>query len=407
MMSGVYKIRNIIDQKYYIGSTVDFVRREKEHFSALKNNNHKNIKLQNAITKHGIENFVFEIVERCPIENLFEIEQRYLDSSEKSNLYNISELSRFPIGNNAIAIVQLSLDNQIIDYHPSYQAAARKLGEVDNGVSIGAVVRGIQNTAYGFKWIKVSPGLVNEDFVEMSKSVNLRHSLIQKIHKLTGEIICEDKPEVFLEDLNIDRTTLWKHCKKMDLFKDFYWRRSQESQSVKFFMGCDVGKNGAISLIAEDKSIIWNFQMPKNSNEIDVNRLSTFLKFHKRFVSHCVVEDVHSIFGTGSKANFQFGRSLGLLEGVLIASKIPFTKITPKNWQSVIWEGVQPIEVNTGKKTPQGNIKYKTDTKATSLIAIKKLFPEANLTASDRSKKPSDGIVDSLAMAEYCRRKFK
>ncbi len=237
----------------------------------------------------------------------------------------------------------------------------------------------------------------NEDFVEMSKSVNLRHSLIQKIHKLTGEIICEDKPEVFLEDLNIDRTTLWKHCKKMDLFKDFYWRRSQESQSVKFFMGCDVGKNGAISLIAEDKSIIWNFQMPKNSNEIDVNRLSTFLKFHKRFVSHCVVEDVHSIFGAGSKANFQFGRSLGLLEGVLIASKIPFTKITPKNWQSVIWEGVQPIEVNTGKKTPQGNIKYKTDTKATSLIAIKKLFPEANLTASDRSKKPSDGIVDSLA----------
>jgi hypothetical protein len=48
-----------------------------------------------------------------------------------------------------------------------------------------------------------------------------------------------------------------------------------------------------------------------------------------------VIEDVHSIFGSSSKSNFQFGRSLGILEGVVNALDIPYVKVQPKEWQKV------------------------------------------------------------------------
>ena len=48
LKSGIYQIKNTINGKVYVGSTIDFERRKYEHFKALKNNNHGNPKLQNA-----------------------------------------------------------------------------------------------------------------------------------------------------------------------------------------------------------------------------------------------------------------------------------------------------------------------------------------------------------------------
>jgi len=108
---------------------------------------------------------------------------------------------------------------------------------------------------------------------------------------------------------------------------------------------------------------------------------------------------VHSIFGAGAKANFQFGRCLGLLEGMTIAYSLPFIKVKPKDWQKEMWEGVTPIKtIVKGKK--------KTDTKATSLVAAQRLFPGDKFLGSERSKVPHDGIVDGLLIAEHCRRKY-
>ena len=52
MLSGIYKITNIINNKFYIGSAVDLKEREYEHFRRLFKNNHCNILLQNSFNKY-------------------------------------------------------------------------------------------------------------------------------------------------------------------------------------------------------------------------------------------------------------------------------------------------------------------------------------------------------------------
>jgi len=178
---------------------------------------------------------------------------------------------------------------------------------------------------------------------------------------------------------------------------------------MKYYIGLDVGKRGGIAVIDERGNIMVR-STPQIAGEIDVHALRDFLVSFEGEI-HCAIEDVHSIFGSSAKSNFQFGRSLGILEGMVIAYDFPFTKVQPKVWQKEMWSGISPVLINTGKKTKDGNIKYKADTKATSSLACKRLFPSIDLRdtnrKTDRSKKDHDGIIDALLIAEYIRRKIK
>ena len=63
MKMGIYKIINVVNNKFYVGSAVNFSRRKSRHFSELRNNRHNNSKLQNAWNKYGESAFVFVEVE--------------------------------------------------------------------------------------------------------------------------------------------------------------------------------------------------------------------------------------------------------------------------------------------------------------------------------------------------------
>jgi len=80
MRSGIYCIRNIVNNKIYIGSTVDFDKRWQDHKRKALGSYHKNKHLQSAILKYGIDNFNFEILEFVSTDKLFEREQFYLDT---------------------------------------------------------------------------------------------------------------------------------------------------------------------------------------------------------------------------------------------------------------------------------------------------------------------------------------
>ncbi len=79
--SGIYKITNTVNGKFYIGSSTDVARRFNEHRSRLNKAVHKNPILQRAWHKHGPDKFTFEVVEECPNDQtlLLEREQHYLD----------------------------------------------------------------------------------------------------------------------------------------------------------------------------------------------------------------------------------------------------------------------------------------------------------------------------------------
>ena len=76
---GVYKITNIVNDKFYIGSSKDVKSRWKQHRDKLRENRHGNAHLQNAWNKYGEENFLFEVIEECEPVVQFEREQYYLN----------------------------------------------------------------------------------------------------------------------------------------------------------------------------------------------------------------------------------------------------------------------------------------------------------------------------------------
>lgn len=88
-MIGIYKIQNIISGKLYIGSSYNIRERLINHKSMLRCNKHHSIYLQNAYNKYGINNFIFEIIEECKLDELMIKEQYYIDSYEFNYLYNI------------------------------------------------------------------------------------------------------------------------------------------------------------------------------------------------------------------------------------------------------------------------------------------------------------------------------
>ena len=79
--SGIYKITNTANGKFYIGSSINLKQRFNEHIGLLTKKSHPNFILQRSWNKHGRDKFTFEIIEECPNDQkvCFEREQYYLD----------------------------------------------------------------------------------------------------------------------------------------------------------------------------------------------------------------------------------------------------------------------------------------------------------------------------------------
>lgn len=92
MKNVIYKIRNVINDHYYVGSTVDSRKRFWAHRKALRNGNHDCIHLQRAWNKYGEDCFKFEIVAQYEDRSeLYPAEQKWLDEHfGKDYCYNVA-----------------------------------------------------------------------------------------------------------------------------------------------------------------------------------------------------------------------------------------------------------------------------------------------------------------------------
>ncbi len=87
-IGGIYRIRNIVDNKFYIGSAKNFYKRWIVHKSLLRRNKQLNKHFQFSWNKYGEENFIFEILESYENptqEELIDWEQWYLDNTNCCN----------------------------------------------------------------------------------------------------------------------------------------------------------------------------------------------------------------------------------------------------------------------------------------------------------------------------------
>lgn len=91
MDSGIYMIRNNIDNKVYIGQSINLKRRINTHKLKLRSGTHDNSYIQNSVDKYGYMNFEFSILEYCIEEDLDDKEKYWIaryDSMNRDNGYN-------------------------------------------------------------------------------------------------------------------------------------------------------------------------------------------------------------------------------------------------------------------------------------------------------------------------------
>lgn len=88
-LSGVYIIKNKINNKVYIGQSVSIYERIKNHVTS------PNLKsaIDLAIKKYGVENFTWEIISTCKITELNQLERMYIKNFNSNNTdygYNLT-----------------------------------------------------------------------------------------------------------------------------------------------------------------------------------------------------------------------------------------------------------------------------------------------------------------------------
>lgn len=96
MLSGIYLIVNILNNKVYIGSSCNTRNRWRLHVNQLNNNKHHSIILQRAWNKYSSEQFVFTIFENCEPDQLLIREQYWIDILKPE--YNICKTAGSPLG---------------------------------------------------------------------------------------------------------------------------------------------------------------------------------------------------------------------------------------------------------------------------------------------------------------------
>jgi crossover junction endodeoxyribonuclease RuvC len=72
----------------------------------------------------------------------------------------------------------------------------------------------------------------------------------------------------------------------------------------------------------------------KMKQEISAQMLAGIIK--ARSPSEAVVEKVGAMPGQGVSSMFQFGRGVGMIEGVLAALEVPVTYVAPQLWQKAV-----------------------------------------------------------------------
>ena len=76
-MIGIYKITNTVNNKVYIGQSIDIMRRWRQHKQSFESLTGQR-KLIQEVKQYGKDNFTFEIIEECKIEELDVKERKYI-----------------------------------------------------------------------------------------------------------------------------------------------------------------------------------------------------------------------------------------------------------------------------------------------------------------------------------------
>lgn len=107
-------------------------------------------------------------------------------------------------------------------------------------------------------------------------------------------------------------------------------------------LAIDPGASGALAFFNVSAGTLDIMDMPtvevkrgaKDKREISPQMLAALINARKPDTA--VLERVGAMPGQGSSSMFQFGRGVGMVEGVLAALHIPTEYVTPQAWQRAV-----------------------------------------------------------------------
>ena len=129
--SGIYAIENTINKKRYYGSTKDKRERWSQHRRQLNKGIHHNRHLQSAWNKYGKEAFEFIWIKDVPVEQLLDVEQKYLDANGGG--YNISKYADAPTRGLKMSAETCRKLSEIKMGHTTSTITRRKISEAHEG----------------------------------------------------------------------------------------------------------------------------------------------------------------------------------------------------------------------------------------------------------------------------------
>lgn len=110
---------------------------------------------------------------------------------------------------------------------------------------------------------------------------------------------------------------------------------------MNYYIGFDPGLDGAFAVLDSKGQIVQVFDMPTVEVKVGssmkrkvapaavVSELELFCRDQECLA---IVESVSARPGQGVASMFGFGRSLGVLEGLLAGLKIPYSLVPPQTW---------------------------------------------------------------------------
>ena len=110
-------------------------------------------------------------------------------------------------------------------------------------------------------------------------------------------------------------------------------------------IGIDPGLSGAIAVLTDDTLQIHDMPVMtvdrngKAKRQVSANELAELLNLYAGKDCHVYVERVSAMAGQGVTSVFSFGRSFGMIEGILAALKMPVTFVAPATWVKGVGRG--------------------------------------------------------------------
>ena len=151
----------------------------------------------------------------------------------------------------------------------------------------------------------------------------------------------------------------------------------------------DPGKEGGLAIL-KNGEILDSRRMPVIGKEIDLDYLYDWIISIDTFWNvndFAIIEKVGAMPGQGVTSMFSFGFSTGIIHGLMRGMGISRRIVHPRTWKAKILAGTDK-------------------SKESAINHVKRAYPNINLLATPRSKKPHLGIVDAICIAEYGWREF-